>query len=89
MQEVIDANQKDADGLFYSYPDVPAESDAISYFPKLGTQIFVKAITSCEGEYDCVLAYLNNNYDFDEQGVLAGKIILKTVRDGKFVKHLQ
>jgi hypothetical protein len=84
MPEVIEINGKRSEGLLYSYPDIPLDANAISYFPKLGAEMLISAINACEGEYACALNYLKTNYNFSDKGVLENKIVLRQIRDGKF-----
>lgn len=84
MLEVIEINGKRSEGLLYSYPDIPLDANAISYFPKLGAEMLISAINACDGEYACVLTHLKTNYNFSDKGVLENKIVLREIRDGKF-----
>lgn len=84
MPEVISINGEAAEGFMFSYPDIPLNEDAISFFPKLGAEMLAQALTQCAGEYKCVTDYLRDHFDFSETGVLRRKIVLRTVRDGRF-----
>jgi ABC-type branched-subunit amino acid transport system substrate-binding protein len=84
MPEVISINGEAAEGLLYSYPDIPLEEDAISFFPKLGSEMLAQALSECSGEYGCVKDYLRSHFKFSDTGVLLRKIVLRTIGDGKF-----
>lgn len=84
MPEVISINGRAAEGFMYSYPDIPLEEDAISFFPKLGAEMLAQALTHCTGEYRCVTDYLKSHFEFSNTGVLLRKIVLRTIRNGKF-----
>jgi len=85
MPEVLEIEGASAEGLIYSYPDI--DGNAISYFPKLGTEIFIDAILHCDAKTECVAERLKTEHSFDDKNVLESEIILKTVRDGAFVKY--
>jgi ABC-type branched-subunit amino acid transport system substrate-binding protein len=84
MPEVISINGEAAEGFMYSYPDIPLEEDAISFFPKLGAEMLAQALTHCSGEYRCVTDYLNSHIQLSDAGVIPRKIVLRTIRNGKF-----
>jgi hypothetical protein len=84
MPEVLTVNDQAAEGFMYSYPDIPLDADAISYFPKLAAEMLSTALTKCSGNYKCVVNYLKTNHSFSNSGVLKRSIVLRTVKDGKF-----
>lgn len=86
MKEVLEVESPNAEGLFYSYPDISNDNEAISYFPQLAADMLFSALRACKNNVVCVRNYLNKNYDFDDKNVLRSQIILKTVRDGRFVR---
>ena len=85
MPEVLEAEGKNAEGLFYSYPRLTEATEAISFFPERGARIFSNIIVACSGKFECVRTTLAQDKRFDSKGVIADEIILKTVRAGKFV----
>lgn len=82
--DVLRALGQDGEGLIYSYPDIGSE-DAIQHFPTLAAKILIKAIKACGENIDCIRTTITTQNAFDASGVLPGKLILKTIRDGKFV----
>jgi ABC-type branched-subunit amino acid transport system substrate-binding protein len=86
MPDVITSEKENAEGLFYSYPEVPEGSDAFSYFPRLAAELLGNVVAECHGESSCVLEKFARNPKFKNEGVLAGNIVLKTIRDGQFVE---
>lgn len=85
LPEVLVAEGTHADGVIYSYPELPTESPAAEYFASIGTRLFSDAAAQCGEDLDCVRKHLIDSGRFDEHGFLRGKIGWKTVEDGKFV----
>ena len=82
--DVLRALGKDGEGLLYSYPDI-GEEDALNRFPNLAVQYLVDAVAKCGEDVECARGYLLSTKKFDENGVLSGGMVLKTIRGGKFV----
>jgi hypothetical protein len=86
MPDVLVSEKENAEGLLYSYPDVPNSLDALGYFPMVAAKLLADAVATCPGNYDCVSKNFANNESFGSDGTLSGKLVLKTVRNGKFVR---
>jgi len=86
LPELIEVEGRNVDGLFYSYPDVPESVDGIGYFATVAAQQIGDLVTNCKGVPECVSKALAENPRFQPKGVLQGKIILKTIQNGKFVR---
>jgi len=84
VPEVLTANGSAAEGLRYSYPDIPLEEDAVSYFPKIAAEMLSEALQACSGEYACVEKHLQTHHKFTSTGALERDIVLRTVKNGKF-----
>jgi ABC-type branched-subunit amino acid transport system substrate-binding protein len=84
VPEVLSVNGDAAEGLRYSYPDIPLNEDAVSYFPKLAAEMLSDAITVCAGDYVCVEKHLREKHTFSKMGTLKRKIVLRTVHNGRF-----
>jgi ABC-type branched-subunit amino acid transport system substrate-binding protein len=85
LPEVLAAEGKNAEGVIYSYPVIPAETSAGEYFARTGTRLFVNATTRCVDDLDCVRKQLLDSGEFDDHGFLRGTFVWKTLRDGQFV----
>jgi len=85
MPEVLEIEGENAEGLIYSYPDI--DGNAISYFPQLGTEIFIEAILHCDADTECVAERLKTKHPFDDRNVLESDIILKTVKGSIFTVY--
>lgn len=88
MPDVLLSEKDNAEGLLYSYPDVPDSQEALGYFPTLAAKLLGDAVSECAGSYDCVSKKFANNISFQRDGTLSGKLVLKTVRNGNFVKFV-
>jgi branched-chain amino acid transport system substrate-binding protein len=73
------------EALIYSYPDIDNQ-EALQYFPSLAAKIILDAVKKCADRIDCVKEEISRANTFDRHGVLAGKITLKTIKAGKFVR---
>ncbi len=87
MPDVLVSEKENAEGLLYSYPDVPNSLDALGYFPTVAAKLLADTVAKCGGNYDCVSKNFASNESFQRDGTLSGKLILKTVRNGKFVRN--
>ncbi|MCB0318575.1 MAG: ABC transporter substrate-binding protein [Bdellovibrionales bacterium] len=83
--DILEVLGEQGNGLIYSHPDI-GEDDALSYFSNKAANILYNEITNCKADSECVRLNLNQKYDFTENGYLKGDIILKTIKDKKFVK---
>lgn len=84
MPDVLASEKENAEGLLYSYPDVPEDADAFSYFPKLAAELLARTVADCDGKAACVLQTFSRNQNFQSDGTLSGNIVLRAVREGKF-----
>ncbi len=84
MPDVLISEKANIEGLIYSYPDVPDTVDAFGYFPTVAATLLADTVVKCEGHYGCVEESFANNKSFQSDGTLRGKIIFKTVRNGRF-----
>ena len=82
-EDVLKALGKDGEGLIYSYPDI-GDKNALEYFPAMAAKILDEVISACGDDVECAIKALRTNYKFDQQGVLEGGLILKTIRQGRF-----
>ena len=85
MKDVLDSEKENAEGLLYSYPDVPAGEDAFGYFPRIAAKILAEKVLRCAGDVDCVAKNFAGDKTFQSDGTLGGKLVLKTVHKGHFV----
>lgn len=83
-EDVLNVVGAAGEGLVYSYPDIGTE-EALHYFPTLAAKILVAAVSKCGAAVSCVKEELLSRNAFDDHGVLAGKLSLRTIRGGKFV----
>ena len=83
--DLLAAEGSSAEGLVYSYPDI-ADADAVSWFARLSGRIIADAAVECAGEYACVKKSIDESEAFSAEGALTGKIVLKGVRNGAFVR---
>lgn len=86
MPDVLTSEKQNAEGLLYSYPDIADAEDAFGVFPTIAAQLLAEKVLKCEGRYACVAQSFAGDKAFQSDGTLAGKIILKTVRNGLFVR---
>lgn len=87
LPEVIKVNAQSIEGLLYSYPDIPDETDAIEFFPKVAAELLFASALECNGVADCVYGSLLKSPDFKGSRVrTTSKIVLKTIRNGRFVR---
>lgn len=84
--DVLNAVGESGEGLLYSYPDIEGDEEALHYFPRRASEILSAIVTKCGANPECVHSQLRTQYPFDENGVLKGGLILKTIRGGKFVR---
>lgn len=77
---------KAGEGMIYSYPDIGGQ-DALDYFPKLAAQSLTNAIKQCGEDMECANSFLRTKGGFEANGVLKGKLLLKTIKDGEFVAY--
>ncbi|MBN8550074.1 MAG: ABC transporter substrate-binding protein [Deltaproteobacteria bacterium] len=82
-EDALAAMGKYGEGFVYSYPDI-GSADALDYFPGLAAKIMGEAASSCGENIDCIRGYITGNYPFTKEGVLEGKLKLKTIHDGQF-----
>jgi hypothetical protein len=85
LPEVLAMEGVNAEGVIYSYPDIPSDQPAAEYFAGTGAQLFMDAVNNCADDTDCALQETIKSNRFDAKGFLKGKFIWKTVRGGKFV----
>lgn len=81
--DVLTAMGKAGEGFIYSYPDIGTQ-DALDYFPGLAAKMLGAAVTACGSDVACAKEFLTTHYHFTKDGVLEGKLKLKTVHDGVF-----
>lgn len=81
--DVLQALGPYGEGLVYAYPDIGG-NNALDYFPGLAAKIASAAVAACGDDADCALEYIKKNYPFNQDGVLEGRISLKTVKNGAF-----
>jgi branched-chain amino acid transport system substrate-binding protein len=84
VPEILTANGTAAEGLRYSYPDIPLADSAVSYFPKIAAEMLSEAMKACSADYACVNARLHERFEFSEMGTLKRKIVLRMVKNGNF-----
>jgi hypothetical protein len=83
MPEVLKAEGRNAEGLLYSFPDLPTNEEAAVYFARIATELLADAVVRCKGDSECVRQVLDQGGQFQE-GVHKGPIVLKTVKNGHF-----
>lgn len=89
FDSVLTAVGEYGEGLIYSHPDI-GEDNAVTHFSSLASKIISNLSSNCKTIDDkCVFDYLKNNYNFNSNGVLEGKLILKTIKNGKYVKFVE
>ena len=84
IEDLLAAEGPHAEGLIYSYP-VIGDQEALTYFPRRAAQILSEKVKECGGRFACVEQSFNSDATFDTAGVLRSRVMLKTVRSGKFV----
>lgn len=82
--DVLKALGADGDDMIYSYPDI-GENEALSFFSTMAAKILVNAAKDCKNQIQCIITSITNNSSFNKQGILSGKLRLKTIRSGAFV----
>lgn len=85
MPDVITAEGENADGLLYSYPDLPEGVEALGYFPQLAAERLSEAVIVCKGDAACARGRLRADPSFDSSGTLRSGIVLKSIKSGAFV----
>ena len=85
MPDVLASEGKRADGVIYSFPETTNGLPAAEYFAGVATSLFKEASSTCKGDGACIKKTLFSLAPFNSRGVLRGKIILKTVKNGRFV----
>ena len=83
MQDVLDVEGKNAENIIYSYPKINGKN-AISFFPKIGTEMIIQAALHCKKDISCAKKFLKTQYSFNELNIRHSDIELKTVKNGKF-----
>lgn len=83
-EDVMNALGVDGEKLIYSYPDI-GDQDALNYFPTMATKILVNAAKACSGEVKCIHEAILKQDSFNDHGVLSGQLVLKTIKNGKFM----
>lgn len=86
--DILKAEGPAAEGLYYSYPAIP-EPDAINYFPRIAAEMLFAAIGRCKVDTECVRKTLQTDHNFDEVGVLRGRLEMRTIKEGRFIKVAQ
>jgi hypothetical protein len=86
MPDIIKAEGKHADGIFYSYPDVPDSEDAFGYFPSQAAELLGNTVKQCHGEVQCVQKSFAEHKNARKDGTFDGRIILKKIDNGKYVR---
>lgn len=86
MPDIIEAEGKHANGIFYSYPDVSDSEDAFGYFPNLAAELLGNTVKQCHGEFQCVEKSFAELRNVRKDGTFEGRIILKTIDNGKYVR---
>lgn len=85
LPEVMAIEGKNAEGVIYSYPDIPTDTPAAEYFAKIGTRLLYDGVRTCGEDIECARNSLLQSGQFDERGFFRGKFKWKTVKEGKFV----
>ena len=85
LTALVESEGRHVDGVIYSYPDLPTSEDAAVYFARIATEMLAREVAKCGLDTACVKTNLKKDYDFDQHGFLSSRLILKTIRDGKFV----
>jgi ABC-type branched-subunit amino acid transport system substrate-binding protein len=85
MTDVLKAVGNKYNSLVYSYPDI-GDKDALEFFPQKAMEMLSGAVKACQEKVDCIVEYLKKNYTFNEKGVLEGRLILKTLKNGRFIE---
>ena len=86
LPAVLEAEGPNAEGILYSYPDIPPGVDAAVYFAKLAAQMLEHAAAKCGEDTECVRKDLLAEYDFDSHHFLTNRLLLKTIKNGAFVE---
>jgi ABC-type branched-subunit amino acid transport system substrate-binding protein len=85
LPEVLAAEGVNAEGVIYSYPEIPSNTPAAEYFAGVGTKLLLEAADRCRNNVECTRQAITESKRFDEKGFFRGKIGWKTVKNGKFV----
>lgn len=81
LEGILKVMGADGEGLIYSYPDIT--EDALEFYPRRAAEMLTDAVLAC-GEAPACVKKLLYKHGFNEHGALAGKLILKTIRNGAF-----
>ena len=82
-EEVLRMLGQYSKNLIYSYPDI-GKHEALEFFPTQATEILLKAVSICRDDVSCLRSEIAKGNLFDGDGVLSGKLHLKTVRNERF-----
>jgi len=86
MPDISVAEGSNANGIYYSYPDVPDNEDALGYFPNLAAQLLANTVKQCQGEFECVAKFFAQHKKVRKDGTFEGRIILKRIDRGQYVR---
>jgi hypothetical protein len=86
MPDIIEAEGKHANGIFYSYPDLSDSEDAFGYFPNLAAELLGNTVKQCRGEFQCVEKSFAEHRNVRKDGTFESRIILKKIDNGKYVR---
>ena len=87
-ESLIGAEGSAADGIVYSHPDIGSES-ADAYYPARAASLLNSAIKYCGDSVSCVKQQVLGNSSLTKDGTMEGTLVLKTVKNGKFVRFLK
>jgi branched-chain amino acid transport system substrate-binding protein len=76
-----------AEGVIYSFPGDIGNNGATYELAKISTEILVKNINKCDGDYDCVVKEFEKSNEFNEYGIRNQEIILKQIKNGEAIKY--
>lgn len=85
LPEVLATEGANAEGVIYSYPEIPSNVPAAEYFAGVGATFLLDAAHKCGTDIECVRRTLIESGQFDEMGFLKGQLRWRTVRNGRFV----
>jgi len=85
LPEVLAAEGVNAEGVIYSYPEIPSNAPAAEYFAGVGAKLFLEVADRCRNNVECTQQAIAESQQFDDKGFLKGKLGWKTVKNGKFV----
>jgi len=85
LPALIQSEGPNIDGVIYSYPVIPTNQNAAEYFATLAAQMLDAEVKKCGLDTTCIKSGLMKDYPFNAHGFMKNELLLKTIRNGRFV----